>query len=319
MTAPTEFEWMILIAALLIFAAIVYGLVRYLWNQPLRNGPGYFLGIEVPAGFYEGPGQSWLTSYRVLLVALHLILTVFFGICFAMRRFDLVPLCGFWAILFVAAMLAFHAWTRYKLGANLPVRAVAIVLESRRLGDYISWPLEALSAGIIALSWWLLLRHDGMRIDWLPPLQMTWTALVLPGKILLARSGSPLPAERSDEHYRYQDAMRRNGISWLNAWSWGCLVLLFGVALGHNCSADVLPWLGWLVGGVFLAVFATMMIVIFSGMRLAATVGRDLRPPGSFSTPFRRAALPGMQRSYLIWFAVWIIPILASSIYAVIR
>jgi hypothetical protein len=319
MTAPTEYEWMILSSTLLIFLAIVYGLVRYLWNQPLRNGPGYFLGIEVPAEFYEGPGKSWLKSYRAMLVALHLVLAVFFGICFAIRRFDLIPLCGFWALLYVAAMLAFHAWTRHRLGAHLPVRAVAIALESRCLGDYISWPLEALSAGIIAFSWWLLLRHDGMRIDWLPPLQMTWTALVLPGKILLARSGFPLPAERTEEHYKYQDAMRRNGIGCLSAWSWGCVVLLFGVALGRNCSPAVLPWLGWLVGGVFLAVFAYMMIVVFRGMRLAATTGRDLRPQGSFATPFRRDASLKMQRSYLIWFAIWIIPILASSVYAVIR
>jgi hypothetical protein len=319
MTAPTEFEWMILSSALLIFVAIVFGLVKYLWNQPLRNGPSYFLGIEVPAGFYEGPGKSWLKSYRAMLIALHLALAVFFGICFAIRRWDLIPLCGFWALLYVASMLAFHAWTRHKLGTNLPVRAVAIAMESRRLSDYIYWPLEALSASIIALSWGLLLHHDGMHIDWLPPLQMTWMALVLPAKILLARSGSPLPAERTEEHFKYQDAMRRNGISYLNIWSWGCLVLLFGVALGRNCSPAVLPWLGWLVGGVFLAVFAYMMIVIFSGIRLAATLGRDLRPTGSFATPFRRAALPKMRRSYLIWFAVWIVPILASSVYAVIR
>jgi hypothetical protein len=318
MNAPTEFE-LILGSTLLIFLAIVYGLVRYLWNQPLRNGPGYFLGIEVPAEFYEGPGKVWLKSYRGLLVALHLLLAVFFAICFASGRWDLIPLCGFWALLYTTAMLAFQAWTRLKLGANPPVRAVAIALESRRLSDYISWPLEALWAGFIVLSWWLLLRHDGMRIDWLPPLQMTWAALVLPSKILLARSGAPLPAERTEEHYKYQDAMRRNGISWLNAWSWGCVVLLFGVALGSTCSPAAIPFLRWLVVGFFLAVFAYMMIVVFSGMRLAATTGRDLRPQGSYATPFRRATWMWKSRSLLIWQLIWVGGIVALVLYAQFR
>jgi hypothetical protein len=319
MNAPTEFEWMILSSTLLIFLVIVYGLVKYLWKQPLQNGPGYFLGIEVPEDFYEGSGKVWLKSYRAMLVALHLILAVFFGICFASRRLDLIPLCGFWALLDVVAMLAFHAWTRHRLGANPPVRAVAIALESRRLGDYINWPLEALSAGFIAISWWFLLRADGMRIDLLSPLLMTWATLVLPSKILLVRSGSPLSAERAEEHFRYQDALRRIGISQLNAWGWGCVVMLFGVALGRNCSPAVIPFLRWTVVGVFLAVFATMIFTVFSGMRLAATVGRDLRPPGSFATPFGRGAWIWKSRSFMIWYIIWVSGIVALVLYAQFR
>jgi len=319
MTAPTEFG-IALFSTIMIVSGFAFNLVKFEWNRPLCNGQGFYLGIEVPAGFYDGPGKSWLKSYRATLIALHLVLAVTLAVLMALKLWNWTPAwAGGSALLYVITLVTLHAWTRHKLGTNLPVRAVAIAMESRRLSDYIYWPLEALSASIIALSWGLLLHHDGMHIDWLPPLQMTWMALVLPAKILLARSGSPLPAERTEEHFKYQDAMRRNGISYLNIWSWGCLVLLFGVALGRNCSPAVLPWLGWLVGGVFLAVFAYMMIVIFSGIRLAATLGRDLRPTGSFATPFRRAALPKMRRSYLIWFAVWIVPILASSVYAVIR
>ena len=318
MNAPTEFQLM-LSSALLIFLVIVYVLVKYLWNQPLRNGQGYFLGIEVPTGFYEGPGKSWLKSYRAMLVALHLVLAVFFGICAVIGRWDLIPLCGFWAIFYMVAMQLFQVWARHKLGANPPVRAVAFALESRRLGDYISWPLEALSAGLIALSWGLLLRHDGTRIDWLPMLQLTWVALVLPAKILLVRASTPLPAERAEEHYRYQDALRRNGISTLTAWSWGCVVMLFGVALGRNCSPAVLPFVKWLTAGAFLAVFAYMMMVVFNGMRFAATVGRDLRPPGSFATPFRRASWMWKSRSFLIWYVIWFTGIGALILYAQFR
>jgi len=30
---------------------------------------------------------------------------------------------------------------------------VALALESRRFGDYISWPMEALAAVLVAVSW----------------------------------------------------------------------------------------------------------------------------------------------------------------------
>jgi hypothetical protein len=318
MNAPTEFELM-LGSALLIFLTILYALVKYLWRQPLRNGPGYFLGIEVPAGFYGGPGKTWLKSYRTLLVVVHLVLAVFFGVCVAIRRWDLIPLCGFWAIFYLVAMQLFQLWTRHKLGANPPVRAIAFTLESRRLSDYISWPFEALWAGFIAVSWWLLLRNNGMPIDWLPMLQLTWTALVLPAKILLVRASVPLPAERAEEHYRYQDALRRIGINQLTAWSWGCVVLLFGIALGRTCSPALLPIVKWLTGGAFLAVFAYMMLLVFSGMRLAATVGRDLRPAGSFATPIGRGSWLWRSRPFMIWYIVWFGGIAALLLYSLFR
>ena len=144
MSAPTQFEVMVLVTTLVVLT-FAYSLVKFSWNQPLRNGPGFFLGVEVPEGFYDGPGRAWLKGYRATLVALHLLLVVCFGICFALRRLDLAaPVLGGWACPIATAVLAFDAWTRHKLGANPPVRSVALSLETRRLGDYISWPMEAL-------------------------------------------------------------------------------------------------------------------------------------------------------------------------------
>ncbi|MGA3136946.1 MAG: hypothetical protein ABSC88_13240 [Terracidiphilus sp.] len=318
MSAPTEFEVMVLVATLVVLT-LVYSLVKFGWNQPLRNGLGFFLGIEVPKGFYEGAGRAWLKGYRATLVALHLVLAIALGVCFALKRWDLVPLCcGGFALVYVPAVFALILWSRRKLGTKPPVRAVALSLESRRLGDYISWPMEALSAAIIAFSWWVLLRR-GAAIDWLPPLQMTWATLILPGKIALVRSGAPLPAERTEEHYRYQDAMRRNGIRVLNAWGWLMVVTLCGFPLRQIWSPVTFPWLVWIFLGVFTAVFAYMMIEVFRGQRLATTMGRDLYPSGNFATPYRRAPWMGMSRSYLIWFAIWFGGILALILYSHFR
>ena len=107
MSAPTQFELIVFITTLVVLA-LAYSLV-FTWNWPLKNGPGFFLGVEVPAGFYEGPGRSWLKGYRAMLVALYLILAAFFGACFAFGRSDLAPLCGFWALLYTATILAFSS------------------------------------------------------------------------------------------------------------------------------------------------------------------------------------------------------------------
>jgi hypothetical protein len=312
-----DFDVMLLVSALVVLS-LVYMLVKFTWKQPLQNGPGFFLGIEVPAGFYDGPGKRWLTGYRAILVALHLALVAALGLCFAFKCWNLIPLwCGGFALVYLLALLAFNFWTRHKLGARLPVRAVALSLESRRLGDYLSWPGEVLFAAIIATSWWLLLR-SGSVADWLPPLQMTWAAIILPGKIALIRSGAPLPAERAEEHYRYQDAMRRNAIHVLNAWGWLMLVTLCGFPLRLIWPPASLPSLVWIFLAVFTAVFVCMMVMIYRGMRLAATVGRDLRPAGSWATPFCGATRQ-MNRSSLVWFAIWCGGILGLNLYSLLR
>jgi len=48
------------------------------------------------------------------------------------------------------------------------------------------------------------------------------------------------------------------------------------------------------------------------------TAGRDLRPAGSWMTPFRGATRQ-MNRSYLIWFAIWIGGILVVNLYSLLR
>lgn len=51
---------------------------------------------------------------------------------------------------------------------------------------------------------------------------------------------------------------------------------------------------------------------------MAATVGRDLIPAGSWANPYRRAMLMmSMSRPYLIWFAIWFGGSMAITLYSV--
>src|ERR1019366_3349708 len=132
MSAPSEVGIYVFMICLLV-PVLTYALVKYVWNQPLRNGPGFFSGVEVPAGFYEGPGRSWLKGYHAMLAALYLVWVVALAAIVVLRRWDMTPLwAGGFAILFVPAMLGFQVWTRHKLGADPPMRPVALALESRR-------------------------------------------------------------------------------------------------------------------------------------------------------------------------------------------
>jgi hypothetical protein len=326
MSSPTGVEINIFCITLILFFWVFYGF-RNIWSLPLRHGDSFFLGVEVSPGFYEGPGIPWLKSYHAMVIVLHFIWALALGTIIILRRWDMAPLwAGGGAMLHVIPLLAFAAWTRHKLGANPPVRAVAIQLKSRRLGDYISWPLEALMAAVVAFSWWLLLRHGGTHIAWRDPLLMTWWVLgYLPGKIITVRAGSPLPTERTEEHYQYQDAVRRNAIRVYSGTAWFVAAVLFGYALLHTWSpAKTVPLWQWLIVGVTMAFWGNYVIYIVRGQRQLADMGRDLRPSGSWATPFRRAAgmdssliNPVMRsRSGLIWFAIWFGGILVFIFYS---
>ncbi|MDP9049132.1 MAG: hypothetical protein M3O31_00190 [Acidobacteriota bacterium] len=309
MSAPTEVGIYIFMICLLV-PVLTYALVKYLWNQPLRNGPGYFLGVEVPAGFYHGSGKSWVTSYHWTLGALYAVWAVALAAIVISRRWQMTPVwAGGFAMLFVPAMFSFQAWMRHKLGAHPPVRSVALALESRRLGDYISWPMEALAVALVGMSWWLLLRHAGPHFDWRSPLTLSWAALgLIPGKMAMVWLSWPLPAERAEEHLRLQEATRRN---WIRVsgiqFQWFFIVILIGGALMHALfPATPPPAWRWILLAVDLAVWGYGMIVMFRGMRQLKAMGRELRPAGSWRTPFGRSSCFGMSSAFQIWCAIWL-------------
>jgi hypothetical protein len=309
---------------MVVFATMMVLLEGYclanLWKFPLRNGTGFFISFEVPAGFYDGPGRVWLKSYRAMIVASFLLLVAFFGACFASGRWILIfPFCGLWGLLAGAAMYAFYALTRRKLGANLPVRAVAVALESRRLNDYISWPQEVLMFVVLACSWWLLTRPGRWHVDWAFPLMMTWMSLgSLPSRILLVRHSYPIPAERAEEHYQYREAMRRNQISLSTANALCMALFLLGFALFRALSPIKFEMrLLWLCVGLSLAPMGYSFILMFRGQRKLAAMRRELGPLGSWATPYRRALWK--SRAYWIWFAIWMGGIMALGFYPLFR
>jgi hypothetical protein len=313
------YETLMLLSIGLIVAVRIYSLFRYTWNLPLRHGPGFFLGVEVPPGFYDGPKTSWLWRYHSVLLAEHAIEGCMLAVLLALAKWQYVPIwAGGGAVVYVGVIFLFVAWTRHSLGAFPPVRPVALALQPRRLGDYISWPSEALIAALVAFSWWLLFRHGGTRIDLLNPLEMTWIVLgLLPGKIATVRSSWPLPVERTEEHYQCQDAGRRSGVRMLDALGFFFAIIFLGYALRHGGpSTSSLPGLIWLTAGAALATMIYLMATVFQGQRQMARMGRDLRPAGSWATPFRSASW--MSRPGLIWFAVWFGGILAFLLYSLL-
>ncbi|HUD22544.1 MAG TPA: hypothetical protein VMQ60_06840 [Acidobacteriaceae bacterium] len=301
-----------------IVPVLVYALVMQLWNAPLQNGPGYFLGIEVPAGFYEGPGRRWMTGFHGMVVALYGVCGVGLAAIIATRRWEMTPLwAGGFALVFVPAIFGFQAWTRHKLGVNPPVRPVALALESRRMSDYISWPTEALAVALVGLSWWLLL-HGGRHFDWRSALLQSWAVLgIIPGKMAMVRVSWPLSAERTEEHFRLQEASRRFWIRLFGIiFQWFFLVVLLGVAVLHGLlPVPPAPVWRWLVPACSIAVWGYGMIVMFCGMSQLKAMGRNLRPSGSWKTPFGRASCFGTGRAFYIWFAIWFGGILAFILY----
>ena len=218
MSGHSSEEWLLLFVTAVIVVYLVFWLVRRMWNYPLDHGPGFFLGVEVAPGFYAGEGVMWLKRYRTILLAEHLVMALALGAILVSGRWFLLPVwAGGSAVFAVTIFLAFTAYTRATLGANPPVRSSAVVsLETRRLGDYISWPAEVLMAVIIALSWALLLTHGNAQVHWKGPVVMTYVLVgLLPFKIGVVRESPPLPSERAEEHYQWADAQRRH---WLRVW-----------------------------------------------------------------------------------------------------
>jgi hypothetical protein len=127
----------------------------------------------------------------------------------------------------------------------------------------------------------------------------------------------PLPAERTEEHFRFQDASRRfwirlNGI----IFQWFTLVVLLGAAVLHGLlPVHPAPVWRWLVMASCFAVWGYGMIVMFRGMQQMKAMGGDLRPAGSWKTPFGRPSWTGRSRAFYIWAAVWFVGILALVLY----
>jgi hypothetical protein len=299
---------LLLFVTALIVIVFVFYLVRRLWNYPLNHGPGFFLDVEVAPGFYNGEGVRWLKLYRTILLAGYFIGALALAAILISGRWFLLPAwAGGTALVGVPICYGFMAYTRAKLGANPPVPTRTVVsLETRRLGDYISWPAEVLMAVIIAFSWALLLTHGDAKVHWGWPVLLTYIIVgLLPFKIGVVRNSYPLPSERAEEHYRWMEAQRRQWLRVQDCVRWFLIVNLAGYALLHGWpAASKIAWLHWLVIGIAMAVWLASVGMLIRGSGRLAAMGRDLRPLGNWSGPFRRATLmmPGVSPW---WYGAW--------------
>jgi hypothetical protein len=312
MSAHNWIEWRLLIGAAVVIIIRAFTFKRLYWDAPLNHGPGFFLGVEVPPGFYAGEGVGWLRRYHTaLLVELSIEALALLPILrwFLFPWWVLLPLwAGSAPVLTAATAWGFSAYTRATLGANPPVRpSFAIPLEARRLGDYISWPHEALIAVVTASIWALLLTHGHGRLGWLAPVLMTYLVVgLLPYKIEIVRNSAPVPVERPEEHYHWMEAQRRQALHMVDVLRWFFLIFLADYALLHTWHGWRLmgpdAWLRWSLMSIAGAIGIFFMSIALREQRRVAAMGRSLRPVGSWATPFRPAQpLMGVTP----WFATW--------------
>ena len=275
-----------------VIVALKILIVWRLWSFPLNHGPGYFVGVAVPPGFYDGVGLRWLRKYHALLVAQCLLVMGVFAAVVISGRWSRIPILALADVTsFFVLVGGYMLWARHAVAAPPAILPQAVVpLESRRLGDYICWPGEALMASLIAGSWAILLSAGAGHFSLAWPVVSTYVVLaLLSGKIILVRKGYPLPPERTEEYHRWLDLQRRLSLRLMGATGWLVATSLAGYASQQSWPDE--PWVRWLALSIEGAIFAAMIAMIFRGMARVAATGRNLRPVGSFFGPFRRSGV----------------------------
>jgi hypothetical protein len=296
------FYFTVMIAAVQIFT------FKRLWDEPLKNGPGFFLGAAVPPGFYEGEGTRWLGRYRTAVVAVDLILAAALaGILLSGRWYLLAAWAGSAPVLQVPTLVGFRIHARFKLGQKPVVQPrVAISLEPRRLGEYLSWRGKALTAAVIAFSWVLLLTRGGAQVQWAVPVVITYFVV---GQFLfemgIVHRGFPLPADRPEEHQQWLQAQRQHVVRSTKIVRWFLVLILASYAVWHGLRwGSTNLWLYVSLIGIVLPFVLTLTVTLIHGERQLATLSRNLRPVGDWPAPFRQARI--LLPAFAIWFAAWV-------------
>lgn len=299
----SERSLMYVLSSLAVFR-LTYHFVRWEWWRPLKHGPGFFLTCEVPAGFYEADGIAWLRRFRTVLVA---VLVVVWAGLIALVASDhwrwLPSWAGGSAVLYVASQGLFGRSASRTLGRAETQTAVAVSLAARRLRDYLSWPTELAMAGILLSGWLLILFRGDAGVRWVTPATVTYVVLaLLVAKVVVIRSGAPLPPEGTEDQYRYVEADRRQRLRAIDAARWFWIFLFAGYTTMHGRPVLVAaPWLRWALIVTAVGIWTAMVVVISGSMRRLDALRWALRPPGSWAGPFRPSpwASPGAR----IWAA----------------
>lgn len=289
--------------AILIMATLValrlFFLTKQLWAYPLNHGTRYFLGVEVEDGFYEGRGIEWLKAYRAMLAIQHAILAgTATAIVLSGRWTDAPLLAPVDVGSFFLLIGGFALWARQRVACPVPrAVGVAVSLRPRRLRDYLSWRLELLLVGLLAVCWGTLALAV-KDFTWATPVLFSYAAMgLLPVEILLARNSFPLPADRAEEHESWFDAGRRHSLRLIDRMRWFLALTL--AAHTARLAAPAHVWLYWTLLVVSIVMFGAMTAELILGGERVRAQGRLLRPPGSWASPFAAPRL--MPRGWLAW------------------
>jgi hypothetical protein len=265
-----------------ILAFRIYFLGRC-WNLPMNHGQGFFLGIEVPPGFYSGPGTRWMKRYHSTLLSESLVEWVALAAIVAAWRLSWMPAwAGGIAVLFSATLLGFIAWARRSLGGSprkLPA-AVSVSLETRRMLDHMCWPVEAFVTAGLTVSWLLLLTREDASVRLQNPAALTFVVLwLLAGRFLIARSRLLLPSERTEEYHRWSEEYRRHLLRLVDAIRWWiAAIAVAACALHFWPSGESNPSLRLIVIGVLAALWLLGSGWLIHDIRRLSAIGHALRP-----------------------------------------
>ncbi|MCX6620180.1 MAG: hypothetical protein NTY38_03715 [Acidobacteria bacterium] len=303
-------DWLAVASLCAVVLFHTWAVFRRLWREPLKHGTAYFMGVAVDPGFYESSGAQWMRRYHTALLVQYTILVGGFAVMVALGYWRQLPLLvPVHVISFFGLVGGVALWARRRLNTHPPVlERVAVDFTPRRLADYISWPLEALMLAVLAASW-LLLNPARPHFDWSFPIVITYIVMaMLPGKILIVRNRLPLPAEKTEEHRRFDEALRRHALRQLDGMRWMALSI-FAVVAVHK-AVPALKNLLVPSMAIPLAAWLVMMAVIIRGTGRLNAMSAGLRPMGSWKSPFLK-----QPRSYLVWISLYCACLIALLLY----
>ncbi len=240
------------------------------------------MGVEVTAEFSGAPASRWTRRYHALLLMELVLALVAGGGLVANGLWRLTPVwAGSLAVAYVLTTRGFEAWVHRSVpSAADKTPAVALSLEVRRLGDYVSWVSESLVAATLVVSWVLLVtRGDGA---WRWQTAAVWTYLAVAStlwKVNAVRSGASLPACRTLQHQRWLKARRRHLVRVLDCFSWLVVLFVAGYAALHNTATNgAASWLRWTIVSLAGAVWLVLVGVTVRGQNRLASLSGNLRP-----------------------------------------
>jgi hypothetical protein len=213
-------ETWLLIFALALFLLRPFWLWQF-WRAPLKQGEGWFLGIEVEPGFYRQAGAALLRRYRAwgvppLALEAAILLALISSGRLVHAMYEQIPAVAILTFWLNFTILQFRQRIRLLAPATpgQSPHGVQLSLAPRRLRDHSNWTVEAVIIGLtlLTLLWlaaqWLGRLPADQNAGLLKPVvfifYMQAGALML--KQVFVRWRMKLPLRRVDDYRRWREA-----------------------------------------------------------------------------------------------------------------